>query len=214
LPNKKVRWVMENFIITIGRQYGSGGKEIGLAIADRLGIKCYDRTLIELAASKAGVSEESVKSLDEMGKGSLFVPLANAYYGNVLTGNFEFTLSDKLYVVQSEIIKNIAINESAVIVGRCANVILESFKNVLRLFIHAPIEERIKKVMARESVDAKKAEQMINKIDRKRKSYYSYYTDREWADMNDYDLIVSATLGVEAIVELVCSVLRAKKLIR
>ena len=148
---------MQNFVVTIGRQYGSGGKEIGKALADRLGIKCYDKTLIELAAQKSGFSPDTIEKIDEKSANPLFVPIAPNYYGNIVGGNFEFSMSDKLFLIESEIIKNIAINESAVIVGRCGNEVLKGMPHVLNVFIYAPIEDRVKRIMARQNLDEKRA---------------------------------------------------------
>ena len=201
---------MQNFVVTIGRQYGSGGKEIGKALADRLGIKCYDKTLIELAAQKSGFSPDTIEKIDEKSANPLFVPIAPNYYGNIVGGNFEFSMSDKLFLIESEIIKNIAINESAVIVGRCGNEVLKGMPHVLNVFIYAPIEDRVKRIMARQNLDEKKALSMINKVDKKREQYFNFYTGKKWG-VNDYHLSVSSTLGVSPIVEMIVTLLSSEK---
>ena len=201
---------MQNFVVTIGRQYGSGGKEIGKALADRLGIKCYDKTLIELAAQKSGFSPDTIAKIDEKSANPLFVPIAPNYYGNIVGGNFEFSMSDKLFLIESEIIKNIAINESAVIVGRCGNEVLKGMPHVLNVFIYAPIEDRVKRIMARQNLDEKKALSMINKVDKKREQYFNFYTGKKWG-VNDYHLSVSSTLGINPIVEMIATLLSSEK---
>ena len=201
---------MQNFVVTIGRQYGSGGKEIGKALADRLGIKCYDKTLIELAAQKSGFSPDTIEKKKKKSANPLFVPIAPNYYGNIVGGNFEFSMSDKLFLIESEIIKNIAINESAVIVGRCGNEVLKGMPHVLNVFIYAPIEDRVKRIMARQNLDEKKALSMINKVDKKREQYFNFYTGKKWG-VNDYHLSVSSTLGINPIVEMIVTLLSSEK---
>ncbi|MGN0796065.1 MAG: AAA family ATPase [Christensenellales bacterium] len=202
---------MQNYVITIGRQYGSGGKEIGIALANRLGIKCYDRTLIELATQKSGFSSEAIEKIDERQSNPLFVPIMPGYYGMPTNGTFELTMNDKLFSVESEIIKNIAINESAVIVGRCSNVVLKNMPHVLNVFIHAPFEERVKRIMARKGLDEKKATDEIKKIDKKRAQYFDFYTGKKWGDPTEYHVSLSSTLGVNAIVETLVMLLKSEK---
>ncbi|MGN1096826.1 MAG: AAA family ATPase [Christensenellales bacterium] len=202
---------MQNFVITIGRQYGSGGKEIGIALADRLGIKCYDRTLIELATQKSGFSREAIEKIDEKQANPFFVPIMQGYYSTPTGGSFELTMNDKLFSVESEIIKNIAINESAVIVGRCSNVVLKDMPHVLNVFIHAPMEERVKRIMARKNLDEKKATEEIKKIDKKRAQYFDFYTGKKWGDPTEYHVTFSSTLGVNAIVETLVMLLKSEK---
>ena len=138
------------------------------------------------------------------------MPIAPNYYGNIVGGNFEFSMSDKLFLIESEIIKNIAINESAVIVGRCGNEVLKGMPHVLNVFIYAPIEDRVKRIMARQNLDEKKALSMINKVDKKREQYFNFYTGKKWG-VNDYHLSVSSTLGINPIVEMIVTLLSSEK---
>ena len=203
---------MQNFVITIGRQFGSGGKEIGIALSERLGIKCYDRTLIELAAQKSGFSRETIEKIDERQSNPLFVPISQGYYGGgMMNGSFELTMNDKLFVIESDIIKNIAINESAVIVGRCSNVVLAGMPHVLNVFIHAPMEERVKRIMERRGLDEKKAAEEIKRVDKKRAQYFDFYTGKKWGDPLEYHVSLSSSLGINAIVETLVMLLKSEK---
>ena len=181
-----------NTIITIARQFGSGGREIGHKIAEILGVKCYDRDLITLAAEKSGLSEEALHHADEKAASSLLYTLvmsSNMYHSNV--DRFNVPINDKLFCVQSEIIRDIAQRESCVIVGRCADYVLAEYPRVVRVFLYADFENRVKKICAEESISEADARERIVKTDKRRANYYNYYSGQKWGKIDNYDLALS-----------------------
>ena len=190
---------MKNVVITIARQYGSGGREVGHKIAEILGIKCYDRDLITLAAEKSGLSEEALHHADEKAASSLLYTLvmsSNMYHSNV--DRFNVPINDKLFCVQSEIIRDIAQRESCVIVGRCADYVLAEHPRVVRVFLYADFENRVKKICAEESISEADARERIVKTDKRRANYYNYYSGQKWGKIDNYDLALSTDkLGPE-----------------
>ena len=194
------------FIITIGREFGSGGHEIGIELAKALGVKCYDKQLIEIAAKESGLSEEVMKAQDESRSNSLIYTLAmDSYsYGYPAGIYTETPLNEKVFNAQQDVIKEIAARESCVIIGRCADYTLEDDSDLINVFIHAPIEKRIARVKRIYELDEKKAEKLIRKTDKKRANYYNFYTERKWGDANTYDLCFdSSKLGLNKSVELI-----------
>lgn len=189
-----------NRIITIGREYGSGGREIGKQLAKALGVKFYDNELLDLAAKKSGLSKEVIKKADETATNSFLYSIATgAYlYGNQLASSFELPINDKLFIAQSEVIKQIAAKESAVIVGRCADYILRDHPNCVNIFIHATLEERIKRAVSTYHVPNEKVELKLKKIDKTRATYYNFYTNEKWGIAKNYHLTIdSGLLGIE-----------------
>ena len=188
-----------NTIITIARQFGSGGREIGHKIAEILGVKCYDRDLITLAAEKSGLSEEALNHADEKAASSLLYTLvmsSNMYHSNV--DHFNVPINDKLFCVQSEIIREIAQNESCVIVGRCADYVLSEHPRVVREFLYSDFENRVKRICEEESISEADARERIIKTDKRRANYYNYYSGQKWGKVDNYDLALATDkLGQE-----------------
>ena len=181
-----------NTIITIARQYGSGGREVGIKLAEFLGIKCYDRDLITMAAEKSGMSEEALGHVDEKAASSLLYTLvmgSNMYHSNV--DQFNVPINDKLFCIQSEIIREIAEKESCVIVGRCADYVLAEHPACVRAFVYSDFDARVKTVCARQNVSEGEARDLIIKNDKRRSNYYNYYTGGKWAKLENYDLVIS-----------------------
>ena len=197
---------MSNLVVTIGRQFGSGGRAIGKALAEKLGVGFYDRDLIRLAAKESGIDEELFKNADEQPSNSF---LYSAVIGdhvslNSFLGYNDCITNDKLFIFTSETIKKLAKEQSCVIVGRCADYILREYENCVNVFIYADDEIRIKNVMEAQSLSRDHARSLIRKTDKRRASYYSYYSDKTWGDVNSYDLCVnSGKLPVEKAVELI-----------
>ena len=181
--------------ITIARQYGSGGRIIGQKVAEALGFSFYDKELIDLAAEKMGFSKEFVRENDEKKSFSLF----SNFYG--FQG--ELPVSDQIFIAESSVIKEIAERENSVIVGRCADYVLEDNPNCLNIFIHAPIEERAKRAFETYDDDAPNLKSYVQKIDRKRASYYNYMTQRKWGDQDNYHLSINSVLGIEHTVDII-----------
>lgn len=196
----------QKLIITIGRQYGSGGRAIGKKLAEVLGFTFYNREIIELAAKKSGMSEEAFEKVDETAASSLLYSIATGAYmfGNYVSPQVDLPLNDKLFIIQSEIIKNIASKESCVIVGRCADYILKDRKDVINVFIHADKESRKSRAINEYNIDPNKVEGYLNKIDKKRSTYYNYYTGEKWGSSKNYHLCLdSGLLGEEGCVHMI-----------
>ena len=191
-------------IITIGREYGSGGREIGQAIAKALGIAFYDKQIISLAAKKSGLSDEFIANNEQRMRGGLMHNLAaaSAYSGGFFSSQY-LPLSESIFISQAQVIRDIANKESAVIVGRCADYILDGRKNTINIFIHAPQEERVKRIMKLHNIDEATAIKEIQVSDKERGNHYFRYTDRKWGKAQNYDLCInSALMGVEKTVEM------------
>lgn len=196
----------QKVIITISRQYGSGGRMIGKLLAERLGISFYNKEIIELAAKKSGMSEEAFEKVDETAANSLLYSIATGGYmfGNYVLPQLNLPLNDKLFIVESEIIKSIANKESSVIVGRCADYILRDRQDVVNIFIHADKESRKDRAINAYGVATHKADGYLNKIDKKRYTYYNYYTGEKWGRSANYHLCLdSGVLGIKGTVKMI-----------
>lgn len=199
---------MKNAVITIARQYGSGGREVGLKLAELTGLSYYDKDLITMAAQKSGLNQAVLHAADEKAANSLLYTLAlgsSAYHAGA--NNLHVPLNDKLFTVQSEIIRDIAKeNKGAIIVGRCADYVLADHTNLLRVFISADFDNRVQTIMKRHDLSENDAKDLIVKTDRRRSNYYNYYTGGKWAKLENYDLIVSTDkIGIENAAKLIQS---------
>ena len=191
-------------IITIGREYGSGGREIGKALAARLGISYYDKEIITLAAKKSGLAEEFIAGNEQRVRSGLMHTFsASASYHNGFFANHYLPLSENIFIAQAQAIRDIAAKESAVIVGRCADYILEGRENTINVFIHAPMEARVKRIMELHNVDEAAAIKEINRSDKERGNHYFRYTDMKWGKAQNYHVCInSALMGIEKTVEM------------
>lgn len=191
----------QKIIITIGREFGSGGREIGKKLAENMGIDFYDKELITLAAKESGMSKEVFESIDETATSSLLYSLSLGNYRG-MPGTVEMPLNDKLFLFQSNVIKEAAQKGSCVIVGRCADYILRKDLNSVHLFIHAPMVHRIERISKLHNISSKEAEEMIKKVDKKRAAYYNFYSSKRWGSISNFHLCVdSSVLGVEGTAE-------------
>lgn len=198
-------------IITIARQFGSGGREIGEELAKALGIKCYDKELISLAARESGVDPKVFNSVDEKATNSLLYSLSMGLYsfGNSYSGD-SLPVNDRLYLLQHKIIKQIASEGPCVIVGRCADYVLRDKKNIVRLFICADMDYRIERAVEVKGIKKEKAAQVIHKTDKSRANYYNFYSGMKWGEPENYDLSVNRTkLTVQQTVSVVQGYLKA-----
>jgi len=194
-----------NLVITIGRQYGSAGRHIGEQLAKKLGIKFYNNELISLAAKKSGMADHVVSEADEKATNSLLYTLAmgSSFWGGNAGVAFDMPINDKLFVTQSEIIKEIADNESCVFIGRCADYVLRGYPNLINLFIYAPLEFRAQHIVDYHDVKPEKSKDVAIKTDKRRANYYNYYTGQKWGKLENYDLAVdSSRLGIETTAEM------------
>lgn len=187
---------MGNQIYTIGREFGSAGYEVGRLLAERLGVKLYDKNLLAQAAKDSGFCEEIFENHDEKPTNSFLYSLVMDTYsgGNYSSAPFlDMPLNHKVFLAQFDTIKKIAERESCVIVGRCADYALASNPDCLNVFIHADIEDRIKTVSKRNDVTENKAKDLIQKKDKQRASYYNYYSCKKWGDSRSYDLTLNTS---------------------
>ena len=199
-PAKKI-------IITIARQYGSGGREIGERVAKLLNIPIYDKELITDTASKGSLNAEVIKAADESNANSLLYTLAmgSNVLGSAMHFAYKMPLNDKLFILQSEVIKEYAKAGSCVIIGRCADYVLRDETNVLRLFIYGDLDHRETRIKERHpEVKATQVIDYINKTDKRRASYYNFYTGNKWGRYDNYDMAInSSTLGIEGTAEII-----------
>ena len=196
-----------NRIITITRQYGSGGHEIGELLSEKLGIKFYDKELISLAAKESGVVPEIFEKADEKPANSLLYSLSVGLYnyGNGFSSTMgDLPLNDQLYIIQHKIIREKSESENFVVVGRCADYVLKDNPNVVKVYIYADIASRIKRAVARHDIEPARAKQAILKADKGRANYYSFYSGQKWGQVDNYDLCINTTnLSTDRAAELI-----------
>lgn len=198
---------MANKIYTIGREFGSGGREVGEKLAAKLGIKLYDKELLQQAAKDSGFCEEIFENHDEKTTNSFLYSLVMDTYsvsGYSAAPFLDMPLNHKVFLAQFETIKKIAEKESCVIVGRCADYALSDNPDCINIFIHADLDVRIKNVSRNLNITENKARDIINKTDKQRASYYNYYTSKKWGDSKSYNLSLDAgKLGTDNCVEMI-----------
>lgn len=203
---------MKKLIITIAREYGSGGREIGEAVAKRLNLPLYDKELIKEAAARGSLSENVITEADESATGSLLYTLAmgSNVLGTTMNFGYKMPLNDKLFILQSEVIREYAEEGSCVIIGRCADYVLRNEDNLLRIFITGNIVNRQERITKRHpELPPSKVIDAINKTDKRRASYYNFYTGNKWGGHGNYDLIInSSTLGIDGAVDVICECAR------
>lgn len=201
-------------IITIGRQAGSGGKEIGQKLADKLNIKCYDKELLERAAKESGLCAELFENHDEKPTRSFLYSLVMDTYSYGYSGSAfsDMPINHKVFLAQFDAIKKIAEEGACVMVGRCADYALEENNNCLRIFINAPIADRVLRVSKIRDMTPAKTKDMLLKTDKQRASYYNYYTNKKWGDACSYDLCInSSALGIDGTVDLILHAIEEKE---
>jgi cytidylate kinase len=198
---------MGNAIYTIGREFGSGGKVIGEKLAETLGIKLYDKELLQQAAKDSGFCQEIFENHDEKPTNSFLYSLVMDTYsaGNYSSAPFlDMPLNHKIFLAQFDSIKKIAQQESCVIVGRCADYALADEPDCMNIFVHAYLDDRIKWISKRMNITESKAKDQIQKNDKQRASYYNYYTSKKWGDSRSYDLTLNTSkLTTDQCVELI-----------
>lgn len=192
----------DKITITISREYGSGGRYIGQLVADKLGIKLYDKEFVEKLAVETGLTEEYIENNEQ--KRNALDALNSGYY-------FGMNNSDELFIKESELIKEIANKESCVIIGRCADFILKDNSNVIKVFVYSNMEDEVKRATKFYGLDEKNAKKEIKRINKLRASHYKYYTEKEWKDNSNYDICINSdVLGVEKSAELICNLIEEK----
>lgn len=202
-------------IITISRQYGSGGHEVGERLAKKLNIPLLDKELIAMAAKQSGLSETVFERADEKAGNSLLysMVMGNYTFGSRITGVNEMPINDKLFILQSDIIKKAAEEGPCVVVGRCGDYILRKHENVFHVFIHANKEARVERIVRKGLCEAGKAADFVAKRDKQRANYYNFYSNKRWDDLSNYNLVLdSAQFEIDDLVEIITdAVNRIKK---
>ena len=201
-------------IITISREFGSGGREIGKKLADDLGIPFYDKELLEMASKESGICQELFVKNDESYTNSFLFSLVMGNYPVSADGriNPDMPLNHKIFLAQFETIKKIAAEGPCIMIGRCADYALADFDNCFSVFFHADLQTRIRRIAKIYDLTDAKAKDRIIKTDKKRSSYYNYYTSKRWGDADSYDLCIdSGKMGVDGSVELVLNAIQLKE---
>ena len=205
---------MSKFVITIGREFGSGGLDIGQMLSEKLNVKCYDKELLAMAAKESGLCQEIFENHDEKPTSSFLYSLVMDTYsvsGYTSAPFLDMPLNHKVFLAQFESIKNLAKKESCIIVGRCADYALTEHPNCINVFIHADMDVRIKHIMEKFDLSKEKAADMIRKTDKKRASYYNYYSSKKWGDARSYHLSLdSGQLGWQGCSDMILNYMNIK----
>jgi len=205
----------KHIVITIGRQYGSGGREIGFRVAEKLGIKCYDKEILSVAAKESGLCEKIFEVHDEKPTKSFLYSLVMDTYsmGYTPSGYVDMPIGHKLFLAQFDAIKSIAASESCVFVGRCADYALEENSDLLSVFVHGTIEHRIQRIKERLNLsNDNEVKEIINKTDKKRAAYYNSYSNKKWGEAKTYNLSIdSSVLGIDGTADLIVDIALNKK---
>ena len=202
----------KKIVITIARQFGSGGREIGETLAKILGIPVIDKELIKDAIRDTDFNEELIKDADESAANSLLYTLAmgSNMLGAAMHFGYKMPINDKLFLLQSDAIKRYAEEGSCVIIGRCADYVLRDEANLFRIFVHGDLEHRKERVKARHpELKPSQIVDVINKTDKRRASYYNFYTGEKWGKYDNYDMTInSSTLGICESAELLAAAVK------
>ena len=185
-------------IITIAREYGSGGRLIAQKVAEKVGLFYYDNEVIDLAAKEMGMDVDAIRKVSEQKSSSFMYTMSSAA--------FSLPLNDQVFVMQSKIIRHLANHDSCIIVNGCADYILEDYDDVLTIFIDPPLESRIhrvKEVYQEEHDDYKK---YVMKRDKGRSNYYNYYTTKKWGHLKNFDLTINSDLGIERVAQIIADI--------
>lgn len=203
VENTEIKENLEKqIIVTISREYGSGGRYVGKLIAQKLGIKIYDKEFVTKIAKETGLSEDYIENTEQ--KRDKMEILNNGYYSGLNN-------ADELFIKESEIIKEVTKKESCVIIGRCANFILQDRKNVIKVFIYSNMKDKIKRATEFYGLEKEKAKKEIKRIDKLRANHYKYYTEQNWSEPSNYDICINSdTLGVEKTAEFICQMIKEK----
>ena len=198
----------DNIVVTIARQYGSGGHEVGEILAKEHNLVFHDKSLIELAAQKSGIDMELLKKADEDVTPSFLYSIAVGNYSvyplAINMSPYEMPINDKLFNLQADIIKEEADKAPSVFVGRCADYILNNHKKIIKVYIYADVNERAKRIARLENISESDARVLIYKNDKRRANYYNYYTSLKWGKSDNYNLMIdTGALGVEGAAKII-----------
>jgi len=204
----------ENFVITIGRQIGSGGHQIGNEIAKYFNIDFYDKELIQAVSKETGLAKEIFDEMDEKKTHSIFSNFLGLQ-NSVMMDQFylcdNYLSNETLFKIQSEVIRKLADQKSCVFVGRCADYVLKDYPRIVTIFITADFEDRIKRIMERENLSTEKAKEYLKKMEKRRADYYNYFSNKQWGAAASYQLCInSSALGVEKTVDYLIEFIKQK----
>lgn len=200
-------------IVTIGRQYGSGGSEIGKRLAEDLGLHCYDKEILRMNSYESGIKESYFHLADERAGNRLLYKIISGLTPEMGAPSFgsDLVSADNLFRFQSEVIRKLAAEESCVMIGRCADYILEGTEGLIRIFLYADMEDRVARIRSKNLYDANDVVKNIKRIDKERRDYHRYYTGRSWEDVANYDVMLNTSLlGVEGTVEAIKDYIRRR----
>ena len=202
-----------NTIITIGREYGSAGRQIGYKVAEDLGIKLYDREMLERAAKESGICEELFETHDEKPTNSFLYSLVMDTYSLGYTNSYvDMPINHKVFLAQFDAIKKLAERESCVIVGRCADYALEDNPYAVSVFIKASLDERVQRIKRIYELNDSKAADLIQKTDKRRASYYNYYSSKKWGEAKSYNLCIdSGLVGIDGAIDMILKFIELKE---
>ncbi|MEG1498215.1 MAG: cytidylate kinase-like family protein [Bacteroidales bacterium] len=202
--------MQRNFILNIGRQLGSGGRQIGLLLSKQLNFNFYDKEIINVASKESGLSEECFEKVDEK-RNDYISGLLGLRLSFMSGASFNGLSNDSLFQIQSEAMCKLADHGSCIFVGRCADYILRDRKECFNIFINAPLEIRTKHIAEKHNISIKEAQILIEKTDKSRADYYNFYTDKNWGDSTSYHLCIdSSFLGIPATALLIEDILQRK----
>lgn len=191
-------------VIVIGRQYGSGGHDIGKALAEKLGFAFYDNEIIQMTAGSTGYTPQFIKDREENMTNSLLYDLVSQMY---IYSDTQEAPRDAIFESEGKVIRELADKGNCVILGRCADYFLRNRENCLKVYLHAPEDYRVKRIMKTENLSEEDARQKIRKMDRRRSDNYHYYTKRIWGHSGNYDITLDTEIGAEAVQEIICNMM-------
>ncbi len=204
----------KNIVVTIARQFGSGGHEIGRRLAKRLNVPLYDKELITHAAQESGLSEEVLHYFDEKPTNSLLYSLSTGAYSVAEGGvvNYSLPVNQQVFQAQFDAIRSLAEKSSCVIVGRCADYALENHEGHVSIFVHADLHDRMERVAEYDHITLTEAKNRVIKSDKRRANYYNFYSGKKWGDAGTYDLCINtSTVGYDNAVELIADFVEMKR---
>lgn len=182
-------------IITIAREYGSGGRLIAQKVAEKIGLVYYDNEVIDLAAREMGMDVDAIRKVAEQKSSSFMYTMSSSA--------FTLPLNDQVFVMQSKIIRHLATHDSCIIVNGCADYILEDYDDVLSIFIHAPLQSRIRRVKEDYQEEHDDFKKYVTKRDKGRSNYYNYYTTKKWGHLKNFDLTINSDLGIDEVAQII-----------
>ncbi|RGY96477.1 cytidylate kinase-like family protein [Clostridium sp. AM58-1XD] len=191
-------------IISIGRQYGSGGSEVGAKLAEELGVNFYDKNILRMNSDESGIKESYFHLADEKAGNKLLYKIISGMIPEKKAPSFgaDLVSADNLFRFQSEVIRKLAAEESCVIIGRCADYVLDGAEGLVRIFIYSDMESRIERIVRKGIAAKDDAPKMIKRMDRERRDYYRYYTGKDWSSAENYDIMINtAKLGIDGTIK-------------